>query len=690
MEQDFTLTAGKRPLGLAVLTPVFRLIIVISTSLFFILIKDIYSAAALFLIGGILFILNTKHHWRLAAAVPFTGIMLIVANTLFSPEISTSETWGTSWWIFTINGAGLRWGLITGLRMMGMMLISFAWLFCTSLPEIYESLAWIKFARPWTQGLLRGIQILKREFMSLTHSLLIRGLKWDSLRNNIRNLVPLITAILPRIVENSQMSALASQSHIKPDPGKIQDQLVREGEIQIENLTVRYDAKSVDILDQVSLSIQPGEFVYVAGRSKAGKTTLLRAIAGVIPWIMGEMKGEVRISGLVTSEHYLSRLNGAIRYISPDPFSSIYGLTVSQEILSLSSSEEEARRALTTMGIEGLWDRETTTLSGGEQVRLVLAGALTSKAKILLFDSPMQELDPDGRQTFLDALKILRESREITVIISDFFWKQLTPYISRVLVLENKKIAADLPAEEFFSKDENIDRNNLGSELPALVPVESGEIVAELDDIHVSLGGNHILKGLSLRVHKGELIVIMGPNGAGKTTAMLALCKAVTHQSGRVHFAGSIGYAFQHASLQMTSMTVEEELLFGPKLRNWDSDKCREKLDSGLRRTRLKGDDCPFDLHSVDLRMLSIESCELDSTVFILDEPTIGLDSDDTIRIFNRINELRSTGCSVIIITHDENIASQADRALFIDGGRVAKEFRPEKGPALDWDLVKS
>ncbi|MBE0697621.1 MAG: ATP-binding cassette domain-containing protein, partial [Anaerolineaceae bacterium] len=545
-------------------------------------------------------------------------------------------------------------------------LISFAWLFVTPLPEIYTGLAWIRPARYWVLGMLRGIQIIKREFIALTQSLIMRGLKWNSAGNNIRNLVPLASAIIPRIVDNSQKAAFASQSHTR---GKPQG----DGSVVVVNAHVRYAPNLPDVLKGATLTVQPGQFIYLAGKNRAGKTTLLRLMGGVISWIMGEYHGLVTVSGLVTADTPLAAICGSALYIAPDPFASIHGLTVGQEITFLIPDEDEARRALATMGLdESLWERETTKLSGGQQVRLVLAGALASEAPVLLLDSPMQELDPDGRAAFLDALNILRSRRKCTILVADYFWAQLQGYVDQVVVMEGGLVTKQLSPGEFFTSPEWLQRTHLAGDLPPLQPVALGGVVAELQDVSVTLEDNPILKGISLSLRAGEFMAIMGPNGSGKTTAMLTLAGAIAPKSGKVITAGRVGYVFQHAALQTVAMTVEDELSFGPKVLKWPEEKVRGFVQSGLAFTGLAADDCPLDIHPADVRMLEISACNTDLCAYVLDEPTVGLDAEGIARVHGLIDSLRREGKGVVVITHDEAMAAQADRIIVIRDGRIA------------------
>ncbi len=653
-------------LSLAALPPVWRLALVFGVGVFFIFINNLAGAALLMAFGLILFLANDYRNWALALSAPFSGVMLIVYNTILSPV----EAGGWHWAVFTVNPVGFTRGLVVGMRLMGTMLIGFAWLSATPIPEMYEGLAWLKPARAWVLGLLRGIQIMRREFVALTQSLIMRGLKWDSPAANIRNLVPLSQAIIPRIIDNSQKGAFASQSHQRAQA------LEGSGGVVVEDAHVRYAPKLPDVLEGINLKIEPGEFVYLAGKSAAGKTSLLRVMGGVISWIMGEFRGRILVDGRLTHETPLATLCRTVRYVAPDPFASIHGLTVGQEIMFLASDERQARESLDVMGIAHLWERETTKLSGGQQVRLVLAGALVSGAQTFLLDSPMQELDPDGRAAFLDALGILRSQRGCGIVIADPFWRELENHIGRVLVLENRRLTAEVPPTEFFNGGGQwLDRCNLRQTHLERLSVTPGDVTARLEGVHVTLEGNPILHGVDFAIRQGELTAIMGPNGSGKTTAMLTLAGAIRPTKGRVKTNGHVGYIFQNAALQTLAMTTEEELSFGPRILRWPTDETKRFVQEGLAWTNLAPDDCPLDLHPADLRMLAIAACNTRVSTLILDEPTVGLDTAGIAKINDLIRTLRTQGKAVVVIADDREMGAQAERSVTIQDGRVHEEL---------------
>jgi len=664
------MTSGKRRgVGLGLLPPELRLAVVFTISVLFIFINNLPFATGLFVLGLILFLANEEHNWKLASSALISGGMTFLYNAIFSP----AERGGIHWFVFTMNQVGFERGLVTGLRLIGVMLASFAWLFSTPIPEMYEGVAWLKPAEATALGILRGIQILKREFIALTQSLIIRGLRWDSMLANIRNLVPLATMIIPRIIENSQKATFANQSHRRTNSRG-------NGAIATQDVWARYSPQLPDVLRGISLEIQPGEFVYLAGKNGVGKTTLLRVLGGVICWIMGEFRGKVIVSDMVTHETPLATLCGSVRFVDSDPFASIHGLTVGQEISLLARDDTSARKALETMLIADLWERETTTLSGGQQVRLVLAGVLASGAKILLLDSPMQELDPEGRVAFMEALDILRAQKSCTIVVADPFWHELKDYTDRVIVLEDGRLIADLAPDDFFNDERCLSDCNLFT-----VPREprrfaAGEVIAQMDNVHVTLEGNHILRGINFTLREGELVVIMGPNGSGKTTAMLTLAGAIAPVAGKVKTVGHVGFVFQNPSLQIATMTVKEEIAFGPKILGWSRDSIKDFVKAGLDWTGLDPLVCPLDLHPADVRLLAIAASNTRVSTLVLDEPTVGLDSQGVQKVMGLVETMVHDGRAVVIITHDEEIARLATRLVIIDRGQITFDAPPCEG----------
>ena len=121
-------------------------------------------------------------------------------------------------------------------------------------------------------------------------------------------------------------------------------------------------------------------------------------------------------------------------------------------------------------------------------------------------------------------------------------------------------------------------------------------------------------------------------------------------------------------------MTADEELSFGPRILKWPEAETRQFVQAGLDWTGLAADDCPLDLHPADIRMLAIAACNTRVSTLVLDEPTVGLDAAGITKINGLIRSLRLEGKAVIVITHDQEIAAQADRIVTLRDGVVHDE----------------
>ena len=159
---------------------------------------------------------------------------------------------------------------------------------------------------------------------------------------------------------------------------------------------------------------------------------------------------------------------------------------------------------------------------------------------------------------------------------------------------------------------------------------------------------------------------------------MLTLAGAIAPKMGKVVTVGRVGYVFQHAALQTVAMTVTDELSFGPKILKWPEENVRSFVQAGLNFTGLSADDCPLDIHQADVRMLEIAACNTDVSTYVLDEPTVGLDAEGIAKVQLLIGKLRQQGKGVIVITHDEKIAAEADRIVVIRDGLVALVTTPD------------
>ncbi|MBC7112763.1 MAG: ABC transporter ATP-binding protein [Candidatus Methanomethyliales bacterium] len=200
--------------------------------------------------------------------------------------------------------------------------------------------------------------------------------------------------------------------------------------------------------------------------------------------------------------------------------------------------------------------------------------------------------------------------------------------------------------------------------------------------------GNEALKDVNLKISRGESVAIMGENGAGKTTMaklMLGLIRPTrgrvlidgidTRESTTARIARKVGYIFQNPLYQLFSDTVEKEVTLGPRAMGMDEKTVSERVTATLREMGLERlrDVPPLSLSEGERKRVAIASVlSMDPQALIIDEPTLGQDEVERVRLMQILRRQLEKGKSVIIISHDVDFAYEvAERFVIMKRGRV-------------------
>jgi cobalt/nickel transport system ATP-binding protein len=217
------------------------------------------------------------------------------------------------------------------------------------------------------------------------------------------------------------------------------------------------------VLSNVELRVDVGEVVAVLGGNGAGKTALLRFIAGLLP----RRAGRCLIGG-VEVRSARQAVAQSVGLVVQDPNDQLLGATVGEDVelgprnlgLPPAQCAERVERALSTVGISALWQREIESLSLGERKRASLAGVLAMAPRVLLLDEPTAGLDPDGERALCETLRALAATG-ITQIVATHAIDLVPHFASRALVLAEGRVLADGPCREVLQRSDVLERARL-------------------------------------------------------------------------------------------------------------------------------------------------------------------------------------------------------------------------------------
>jgi energy-coupling factor transport system ATP-binding protein len=490
--------------------------------------------------------------------------------------------------------------------------------------------------------------------------------------------------------------------------------------LQIENLAFRYRDRQTRAIEQIAFELAPGELLLVAGASGCGKTTLIRAINGLIPRsYKGDLEGRILVKGQDTAGLALAEISQRVGTVLQDPERQILGTKVLNEVafglenLGLPRDEirSRAHAALERLGIEQLANRDTHFLSGGEKQKVALAGVLAMQPDLLLLDEPLASLDPASAREALEIFRSLADGGMSVLLVEHRVEDALLIEPERVMYMAEGKIrylgAADglrdqvdyrqvkLPAEIIIEQAAR--QPEPAPFKPAIQPGEGAvEPLVSFRQVAFSYDENQpVLRGIDLDIHSGEIIAVLGPNGAGKTTLVkhaIGLLKPAegsvlvrgqnTRQLSVAQIAATLGYVFQSPSHMLFAPTVREELEFGPRNLGHSEEQRQEEVAYALDVMNLSGmeADPPLSLSFGQRKRVSIAAIlAMRSSILVMDEPTAGQDYQNYMSFMDSILETPGFE-AVLFITHDLDLALiYATRVLLMANGELVADGPPEQ-----------
>ncbi len=220
----------------------------------------------------------------------------------------------------------------------------------------------------------------------------------------------------------------------------------------------------------------------------------------------------------------------------------------------------------------------------------------------------------------------------------------------------------------------------------------------EVTDLHKSFGKNEVLKGITTKFEKGDVVCIIGPSGSGKSTFLRALNGLEIATSGDIIIDGfnltdkntnlnlvrqNVGMVFQHFNL-FPNMTVLENITYAPtELKKMTKDEANKKALELLETVGLsdKKDAMPEMLSGGQKQRVAIaRALAMNPDVMLFDEPTSALDPEMVGDVLAVMQKLAEEGMTMLIVTHEMGFARRvANRVIFTDGGVILEDGTPEE-----------
>ncbi len=205
----------------------------------------------------------------------------------------------------------------------------------------------------------------------------------------------------------------------------------------------------------------------------------------------------------------------------------------------------------------------------------------------------------------------------------------------------------------------------------------------EIKNLKKSFDDKEVLKDISLKVEKGEVICIIGPSGSGKSTLLRCSTNLETYDGGEIIFDGTLGLVFQNFNL-FPHHTVMKNITHAPiKVQKRNKDEVYKEARALLKKFSLedKEDSYPCNLSGGEKQRVSIaRALAMNPDILFFDEPTSALDPELTVEVLRVIRKLAEEKMTMIIVTHEMNFARNVgDYIIFMDDGYIIEEGSPDE-----------
>ena len=469
--------------------------------------------------------------------------------------------------------------------------------------------------------------------------------------------------------------------------------------LHIDDLHYTYPGAEHPALAGIGLTLEPGEIVLLAGASGAGKTSLLRAIQGILP-VPPEA---VRYRGVAARAYSSKAWARRSALLFQEPNLQVIRRTVKSEVAFGSQTGDglgsgtpisriegaaqtqaaRTRTTLRTFALENLADRSVTSISGGELQRTALASLMAGSPQLLMLDEPLASLDDGSRQVLLKHLALLAR-KGVAILAVEHRVEPILRIAHRVGYLERGRLVWMGSAEAFRRTGYYRASHPIPPvrRVPQPVPAQGGESVhgrashapplLRLDGVTVGPTGSReaLFPPVAATIEPGRAVALTGVNGAGKSTLLECIVGLRRPLQGTVALGGSplahmswhrrasrVGYLPQQSDFILQAATAYEELAFGLN-HTPQGEPVTRRVERWLERLGMRESAARFPhlFSKGERQRLALAAVMINGPqLLVLDEPFAGQDARHVRQILELCREylLGDAARGLIMATHD-------------------------------------
>ena len=419
-----------------------------------------------------------------------------------------------------------------------------------------------------------------------------------------------------------------------------------EAVIEFKDYSFKYRSQVEPTLQDINLSIYPGEKVLIVGPSGSGKSTLAHCINGLVPFsFTGESTGSLKIKGQDPKELGIFGLSKLVGTVLQDTDGQFIGLTVAEDIafsmendcISQQEMFDRVDKVAETVDLTDFLDHAPNALSGGQKQRVSMAGVIVDDVDILLFDEPLANLDPATGKRAIDLIDRIHKEKKTTILIIEHRLEDvLYRDVDRIIVVGDGRIVADVRPAKLLAGEilkeqgireplyitalkyagcqineadlpQHIETMNLSpyrenvqnwyGKVKLTKKIQDREPALEIKDLSFAYTpGQPVLSHIDFSIAKGEMVALVGKNGAGKSTLASLICGFMETNEGSIYLNGEdlsgysikergekIGLVMQSPNQMISKPMIFDETALGLRVRGVPEEEVKERVYETLK-----------------------------------------------------------------------------------------------------------